>query len=132
MSQQLTRFINRPKGQTAAQWAALAESVIDSYAKMLSKGRRVTCVYCGHQYPDGTPESQNAALTAHIKDCPKHPLRAARVEADALAGLLREAEVKFEAYRRGEFKSAPIHLMRRMNAALRQFSNRSDPAPQSA
>ncbi len=34
----------------------------------------LTCVYCGHQYPPGTPPSNHEALTTHIKECPKHPL----------------------------------------------------------
>ena len=33
------------------------------------------CAYCGHQYPKGTPNSQNEELTAHIKVCEKHPMR---------------------------------------------------------
>lgn len=39
--------------------------------------RIVTCVYCGHEYPDGTPTSQNEKLTEHIKVCKKHPMRTA-------------------------------------------------------
>ena len=35
----------------------------------------VTCVYCGQEYPPGTPTSQHELLTAHIKVCPKHPMR---------------------------------------------------------
>ena len=37
--------------------------------------RIVTCAYCGQEYPDGTPTSQNEALTEHIKNCEKHPMR---------------------------------------------------------
>lgn len=52
----------------------------------------VTCVYCGHAYPNQTPTSGAAVLTDHIKVCPKHPMR--KAEADiallrkALAGLI--------------------------------------------
>ena len=38
--------------------------------------RVVTCVYCGHEYPNGTPTSQNEKLTEHIRVCEKHPMRA--------------------------------------------------------
>lgn len=52
----------------------------------------LTCVYCGHAYPDGTPTAKHDLLTAHIKVCEKHPLRAAeeRIERlkEALEGLL--------------------------------------------
>ena len=36
--------------------------------------RTLTCVYCGHAYPPGTPAHGADVLTAHIKVCPKHPL----------------------------------------------------------
>jgi hypothetical protein len=54
----------------------------------------VTCVYCGKEYPQGTPtHGENVKLlTDHVKICHKHPMR--KVEADkkllrdALAGLV--------------------------------------------
>ena len=59
----------------------------------------VTCVYCGHEYPDGTPTAKHDSLTAHIKVCEKHPMRAAenRIERlrKALTGLVG-AETKEE------------------------------------
>ena len=45
--------------------------------------RIVTCVYCGHEYPSGTPASQDAALTEHISVCEKHPMRAVERDRDA-------------------------------------------------
>lgn len=41
------------------------------------KDRVLTCVYCGHEYPAGTPASGHEvqALTDHIKICEKHPMR---------------------------------------------------------
>lgn len=42
--------------------------------------RQVTCVYCGHQYDDGTPQSQDERLTEHIKSCEKHPMRKLEAE----------------------------------------------------
>lgn len=47
----------------------------------------VTCVYCGHSYPDQTPTHGSEILTDHIRVCPKHPLR--KAEADIT--LLRSA-----------------------------------------
>ena len=37
----------------------------------------LTCVYCGHEYPAGTPASGSEveALTNHIKECQKHPMK---------------------------------------------------------
>jgi hypothetical protein len=50
--------------------------------------RVVTCVYCGLEYPHGTPASQDAALTAHIKVCEKHPMRALESEVALLRSQL--------------------------------------------
>lgn len=46
--------------------------------------RVLTCVYCGHRYPQNTPPHSDDILTEHIKICPKHPLRAAE---DVIAKL---------------------------------------------
>lgn len=47
----------------------------------------VTCVYCGHEYPEGTPTAKHDLLTAHIKVCEMHPMR----EAEARIKRLRKA-----------------------------------------
>lgn len=47
----------------------------------------LTCVYCGHAYPEGTPPHGSQVLTDHIRVCEKHPLR--KAEADIVK--LREA-----------------------------------------
>jgi len=55
-------------------------------------GRVLTCVYCGHEYPQDSPAWGNQGLTDHIKVCEKHPMR--KLEADnaklrkALVGLV--------------------------------------------
>ena len=55
-------------------------------------GRVLTCVYCGHEYPQDTPAAGSEVLTEHIKVCGRHPMR--KAEADiallrsALAGLI--------------------------------------------
>lgn len=49
--------------------------------------RVLTCVYCGHEYPQETPAWGDKVLTDHIRECPKHPMR--KVEADI--ALLRSA-----------------------------------------
>lgn len=47
----------------------------------------LTCVYCGHEYPQGTPPAGDQILTNHIRECAKHPLR----KAEATIKLLRNA-----------------------------------------
>jgi hypothetical protein len=47
----------------------------------------LTCVYCGVEYPEGTPPHGSQVLTDHIKVCERHPLR----EAEATIRKLRRA-----------------------------------------
>lgn len=53
------------------------------------EGRVLTCVYCGHEYPQETPAWGNEVLTEHIRVCQKHPMR----KAEADMALLRNALV---------------------------------------
>lgn len=48
----------------------------------------VTCVYCGHLYPEQTPTSGADILKDHIKICDKHPMREAEQTIDLLRGAL--------------------------------------------
>lgn len=50
----------------------------------------VTCVYCGHEYPNGTPTAKHDLLTAHIKVCEKHPMREAEAKIEQLRKALAE------------------------------------------
>lgn len=54
--------------------------------------RILTCVYCGHAYPQETPAWGHEVLTEHIARCVAHPMRKALEERkalrDALAGLV--------------------------------------------
>jgi len=50
----------------------------------------LTCVYCGMQYPEGTPPHGAKILTDHIKVCKKHPMR----EAEQKIKILREALIE--------------------------------------
>lgn len=58
--------------------------------------RILTCVYCGHEYPQGTPAWGNVVLTEHIAKCEKHPMRRTVEERDrlraALVGLVGASE----------------------------------------
>ena len=56
--------------------------------------RIVTCVYCGHEYPDGTPTSQDEKLTEHIKVCKKHPMR--ELERQLAAEKARVGELEYK------------------------------------
>jgi hypothetical protein len=49
--------------------------------------KAVTCVYCGLEYPEGTPSHGAEILTEHIKICEKHPMR----KAEATIKKLRNA-----------------------------------------
>lgn len=51
-------------------------------------GRVLTCVYCGHEYPQGTPASGAEVLTEHIQQCGKHPLKKVSDENAKLRAVL--------------------------------------------
>ena len=55
-------------------------------------GRTLTCVYCGHEYPQETPTHGDGVLTDHIKICERHPMRKAEQDIallrSALVGLI--------------------------------------------
>lgn len=48
----------------------------------------LTCVYCGHAYPPGTPSHGAQVLTDHIRVCEKHPMRALQQERDRFRAAL--------------------------------------------
>lgn len=47
----------------------------------------LTCVYCGAQYPNGTPPHGSKILTDHIKVCEKHPMQKLRAGFMELMGV---------------------------------------------
>ena len=57
--------------------------------------RILTCVYCGHEYPQDTQAAGDQVLTDHIRTCAKHPMREAQQAIaklhSALAGLVGES-----------------------------------------
>lgn len=72
----------------------------------------LTCVYCGHAYPEGTPPHSSQILTDHIRVCEKHPLRAAETRLarlrDALAGLIGESDPEALAFMRDTIMALPM------------------------
>ena len=48
----------------------------------------LTCVYCGHAYPEGTPPHGSQVLTDHIKVCEKHPMRQCELDKQKLRRAL--------------------------------------------
>ncbi len=61
-------------------------------------GNILTCVYCGMEYPEGTPPHGAQILTDHIKACEKHPMRKCEQDRDklrkALCGLVGAEDVE--------------------------------------
>lgn len=57
-------------------------------ARSMANSRVLTCVYCGHEYPQDTPASGDQVLTEHIKVCEKHPLRKAEEKIKKLRSAL--------------------------------------------
>jgi hypothetical protein len=75
-------IFERPDGNSAGLKgdnlvAVVNERIADTVIAALKAGsspRVLTCVYCGQEYPPGTPASQHQALFEHVRTCPKHPL----------------------------------------------------------
>lgn len=96
-------------------------AMIEELEEARRKARVITCVYCGHEYEQGTTKSvqcpeakpgdtlcfcdgptcaaSGTVLTEHIKVCAKHPLRAAenqiallKLEVEAVGTVLLEVQ----------------------------------------
>ena len=63
---------------------AAVEEAREWVEKLQRERQTLTCVYCGQEYPPGSPTHGAAVLTEHIKQCEKHPMR-------KLVGALKEA-----------------------------------------
>lgn len=67
------------------------ECVVPLYAHPSATAREeavVTCVYCGHAFPPGSPTHGAQLLKDHIAVCEKHPMRQVIAERDELGTLL--------------------------------------------
>lgn len=77
-SQEVADLANRLVRERAA---------MEREVERLQSGRVLTCVYCGHAYEPGTPTHGTPVLTAHIKVCEKHPMRALEREVAVLRAV---------------------------------------------
>jgi len=68
----------------------------DKRQKGVKMGNVLTCVYCGQEYPAGTPASgaDVKALTDHIKACEKHPIFKLRKALVDLVGVSTKEELE--------------------------------------
>ena len=51
------------------------DTELEHLAEYLTPKAVLTCVYCGQEYPEGTPPHGSKVLTDHIRVCEKHPMR---------------------------------------------------------
>lgn len=84
----------RQEQERVKEARAFAELAAEKYNDLLARGNTLTCAFCGMEYPDGTLPTQHEALTAHIRTCEKHPLRA---ELAACREVLRRGLLNAEA-----------------------------------
>jgi hypothetical protein len=62
-----------------------------AWVRRLTAAERVlTCVYCGEAYPPGSPTHGADVLTAHVRTCAKHPMRAAEAEVERLRAAIAD------------------------------------------
>lgn len=52
------------------------EEAAKRYNELIAQGPTLRCAFCDEVYPPGTPATQHESLTAHVRVCEKHPLRA--------------------------------------------------------
>jgi len=70
------------------------EDAARKHNDLLIRYDAVTCAFCGQEYPRGTPRHGDGELSAHIKTCAKHPMRAVErelAEARENADFLRDS-----------------------------------------
>jgi chromosome segregation ATPase len=71
---------------------------LEKWVGDLQSGMYINCVYCGHQYPKGTPGVMQEILYEHIRKCPKHPLRKSEARVKELeTDLNKQREINFMA-----------------------------------
>lgn len=79
---------------------AFAEDAAAKHNALLAEQRILRCAFCGHAYPEGTPASHDDRLAAHIKVCPKHPMRELELAHAAQRSRVADAVERL----RGRFK----------------------------
>ena len=71
----------------------------------------LTCVFCGHAYPEGLPPHGAQELYDHIKICKKHPMRQLEID----SRKLRRALVGVVGADSDDDLTAVLSLMERLN-----------------
>lgn len=70
------------KREVMAEFVARCHQLEQTIAQ--GNDRTLRCAFCGEAYPPDTPGAQHERLTAHIHQCPQHPLREVIEERDRL------------------------------------------------
>lgn len=81
---------------------SVSHHYIEESATVFANKEIVTCVYCGHAYPPGTPTANHPLLTRHIAQCEKHPMRAVTEQRDKLLALCERFLRTMPHHRRSE------------------------------
>lgn len=63
----------------------------DWVRKLTREERVLTCIYCGHAYPPGSPTHGAEVLTAHAMVCTRHPLATAVAALEAAEKAAKHA-----------------------------------------
>ena len=77
-----------PPWEDSKPFAVVALAPTHPAAASAEREAVVTCVYCGHAYPTGSPTHGAQLLKDHIAICEKHPMREVIAERDELGALL--------------------------------------------
>ena len=69
---------------TIEQLTAERDEAREWVRRLQQTTQTLTCVYCGKEYPPGSPTHGSEVLTEHIRQCDKHPMRAVEQSRDKL------------------------------------------------
>ena len=100
----LVRRLQRYRFKTTDDAAAAIEALVaerdearrfgEEAARRYNESLVLRCAFCNAEYPAGVPPTQHEALTAHVKECPRHPMRGVEAERDALRAELAQAVIE--------------------------------------
>lgn len=66
------------------------EDAARQYNELLEAYNRVTCAFCGEEFPRGTPRHGDGLLAEHMRTCVQHPLADAQQRIARLEQALRD------------------------------------------
>jgi hypothetical protein len=135
-----SKQIREDADELAALEAKLANVVSEreearEWVRKLTREERVlTCIYCGHAYPPGSPTHGAEVLTEHAMTCQKHPLATAvralrdiRIHADSTNRVVEIAADALAAIRAPECTCETVYVQDKRTPHFSRPGTKHDP-----